>query len=113
MRIKPLLSDISASSFNKIMTLCMNSIYFILIGIWIPKSELGLYAYYLAITTVTTELLTIGTNNIIVRQIAENSTGRNFITSNALFQRITFPLIFLLFIIPILLMCSVKLEHRW
>lgn len=111
MKLKSLFSDVAASSTDKFATVGINGLYFVLIGALLPKSELGIYALCMAGTSIITQLLTVGSSQIIVRQIASHTAERKAVVGNAFFQRLMFPAVFAVLSLPVLLRNPIP--HLW
>lgn len=111
MRIKSLISDVSASTVARVMTLGINSVYFFLIAAWLPKTELGIFVFCLATSQLAAQVLTFGSSQIMVRRIAGQASSINVVAGSALFQRIAFPVFFALAVWTIIHTWSLNLEY--
>lgn len=98
---RSLFSDLSASTVNKLLTTVHGSIFFLIISVWLPKSDLGIYAWCLSIATLITTGQTLGTGQPMVRRIAAEAEDAGTVARVALFIRTTMALSLLLVALPI------------
>ncbi|NLI81647.1 MAG: oligosaccharide flippase family protein [Deltaproteobacteria bacterium] len=110
-KLKRILSQVSASAVSKVLSLGINAAYFLVIAIWLPKSDLGVYAFCLAAGQLASEVTTFGTNPVIVRRIASESSTLGITSGTALFQRLTFPLALAFIVSPVLILAPVQIDH--
>jgi len=113
MKSRKLLSDISASAIARIASQVISFTYFFLIAIWMSRSELGVYSFCLASGQFTALILTCGTNPIITRRIAGQMAPLPSIAGAAMFQRLVFPLILGVILLPVVLIFSNQLKHPY
>ena len=110
-KIKLLLSDITASAVDRISLLLLGAVYFIFIGAWMPKDELGIYAFCVATAQVAAQLLTLGNTPIIVRRIAGQAAPVLHIAGSALLQRIILPFVAAVVLCAMELFLPITVKH--
>lgn len=98
---KSFLSDLSASAVNKLFTNVQASLFFLIISIWLPKSELGIYAWCLSIAALLAQAQTLGTAQPMVRRIAAQAEQASIVTRVSLFIRCGMAAAILLVLLPI------------
>lgn len=111
MKVPAIISQLSASATSKILPQAINFFYFFVVAVWIPKSDLGIYAFCVAAAMFASELTTCGTGPVIVRRIAAKASSLDIISGNGLFQRLTFPLVLALLLLPLLFLSPYPVEH--
>jgi O-antigen/teichoic acid export membrane protein len=98
---KNFFSDLSASTVNKLFTNIQASLFFLIISIWLPKSELGIYAWCLSIAALLAQAQTLGTAQPMVRRIAAQAEQASIVTRVSLFIRCAMAAAILLVLLPI------------
>ncbi len=98
---RSIFSDLSASTVNKVFTNIQASLFFLIISIWLPKSELGIYAWCLSIAALLTQTQTLGTAQPMVRRIAAQAEQASTVARVSLFLRCAMAVGILLVALPI------------